>query len=74
MSTLRIMKFVAAIGGLMASGAWALSAMGDTFVVRGLLPSMTDPAVPKFQADMNAWAAGMASIAALAQVFLIWRD
>ncbi|MCJ2065876.1 hypothetical protein MKK63_24675 [Methylobacterium sp. J-088] len=74
MSALRITKFVAATGGLMASGAWALSAMGDTFVVRSLLPWMTDPAVPKFQADMNAWAAGMASVAAFAQVFLTLRD
>ena len=74
MMVLKVTKFVAATGGLMASGAWALSAMGDTFVVRGLLPWMTDPAVPLFQAEMNAWAAGMASIAAFAQVFLTMRD
>ncbi len=74
MVALRITKFVAATFGLMASGAWALSSMADTFAVRAMLPWMMDPAVPKFQADMNAWAAGMASVAAFAQVFLTLRD
>ncbi|MGH1589273.1 hypothetical protein ACRBEV_14070 [Methylobacterium phyllosphaerae] len=53
---------------------WALSAMAQTRLVRRLLPWVPHHGVPYVASAMTAWAAGTASIAALAQVFPTSRD
>jgi hypothetical protein len=74
MTALGITKRIAVWFGLAAALCWTVSALGDTRLARSLLPWITDPAVPIFQATMNAYAAGASAIAAFAQTFLTLRD
>lgn len=67
---IHIVKLTAAFFGVVSAGCWAVSACGHMRPVRRALPWMQDQGVPWFQTSMNALAAGAASIAAIAQVFL----
>ena len=74
MTLLHAIKLIAAGFGVFSAGCWAVSALGHRPFLRRILRLRDERGVPWFQATMNAYAAGAASIAAIAQVFLTLGD
>ena len=70
MTALHITKLAAVFFGLVSALAWTVAAGAHWRLMRQVLGLDLDGAVPWFASAMNAVAAGSASLAALAQVFL----
>jgi hypothetical protein len=70
MTALHATKLVAAFFGGFSALSWAVAAGAHWRWMRRLLRQTNDAGLPWFTSTMNAWAAGTASVAALAQVFL----
>ncbi|GEN01535.1 hypothetical protein [Methylobacterium radiotolerans] len=67
-------KLIACFFGIVSARCWAVSAVAPTRIMRRMLPWTADAGLPSFQSTMNALAAGAASIAAIAQVFITLPD